>query len=87
VTEPRLNADQRRALAILAASGQNGVTRSLLIANGYGVVMINALVSQELATLTYEKALVGGKFIEIAKVRITKTGRVALGDVRLRQKG
>ena len=75
---------------MLAASGQNGATRSLLIANGFGVAMINALVSQELATLTYEKALVlvGGKFIEIAKVRITETGQAALArDVRLRPKG
>jgi hypothetical protein len=53
-------------------------TRSLLVARGFGVPMINALVSQGLATLTYEKVPAGGKLIEVAKVRITTTGRRAI---------
>ena len=85
MTVTRLSAEQRRALATLASAGQNGATRPLLIARGVGVPMINALVSQGLATLTYEKVLAGGKLVDIAKVQITETGREALGrDVRLR---
>jgi hypothetical protein len=63
---------------MLANAGQNGATRSLLIANGLSIPMINAIVSQGLATLTYEKVLVSGKFFDVAKVRITEAGRDAV---------
>jgi hypothetical protein len=45
-----LGAEQRHALTMLAASGSDGATRSLLATHGFGVPMINALVSQGLAT-------------------------------------
>ena len=49
---PRLNAEQRCALAMLATAGLNGATQSLLTAHGLGVSMIAALVNRGLATLT-----------------------------------
>jgi len=75
---PRVSAEQRRALAMLATSGRDGATRSFLVAHGFGVPMINALVNQGLATLTYEKVLFAGKLVDVAKVRITDAGRDAL---------
>jgi hypothetical protein len=79
MTPPRRTDQRRRALAMLASAGQNGARRSLLIANRFGVPMINALVDEGLAILTYERAQIGGKFIDLAKVRITEAGRQALG--------
>jgi hypothetical protein len=64
---------------MLANAGQNGARRSRLIANRFGVPMINALADKGLAILTYERVQVGGKFIDLAKVRITEAGRQALG--------
>jgi hypothetical protein len=78
MTSPRLSAEQRRVLTMLATAGHDGSMRSLLIAHGFGVLMINALVSHELATLAYEKVPAGGKLIEVAKVRIRTTGRRAI---------
>jgi hypothetical protein len=75
-----LGAEQRRALAMLATAGSDGVTRSLLIAHGFGVPMSNALVGQGLASLTLEKVRAGGKPVEVAKVRITTAGRNALAE-------
>jgi hypothetical protein len=40
--------------------------------------MINAVVSQGLAALTYEKVQTGGKLIDVGKVRITDAGRRAI---------
>jgi hypothetical protein len=56
MTEARLNAEQRRAPAMLATAGRNGATQSLLTAHGSGVSMIAALVSRGLATLTRQQA-------------------------------
>jgi hypothetical protein len=87
MTPPRLTDQQRRAIAMLANAGQNGARRSLLIANRFGVPMINSLVDLGLAILTYRRARVGRKFIDFAKVQITEAGRQALGrEVRCRPK-
>lgn len=74
-----LSTDQRRALAMIATAGRNGVTQSLLTAHGFGVSMIAALVNRGLATLAHEKVRAGGKLVEVAKVRITDAGRDAAG--------
>jgi hypothetical protein len=71
-------AEQRSDLIILATSGSDGAMRSVLIAHGFGIPMINALVSQGLATLTYEKVRAGGKLIDVGKIRITDAGRRAI---------
>jgi hypothetical protein len=79
MSPPRRTDQRRRALAMLANAGQNGAKRSLLIANRFAVPMINALVDEGLAIQTYERVQVGGKFIDLTKVRITEAGRQALG--------
>jgi hypothetical protein len=55
-------------------------TRPLLVAHGFGIPMINALVSQGLATLTYEKVRAGGKLIEVGRIRIADAGQRALKE-------
>ena len=67
--------DSSRALAMLAAAGRNGLTLQLLAGCSFRADMIAALVDKGFATLTPEKVQVGGKMIEVAKVRITGSGR------------
>ncbi len=73
-----LTADQRRALAMLATAGPDGVAQSLLSAHGFDATMIAGLVNRGLATLTMEKVRADGKLIAVAMVRITEAGRRAL---------
>jgi hypothetical protein len=73
-----LPAESRRALAMLATSGRDGATRPLLVAHDFGVPMINALVSQGLSALTFEKVQAGGILIDVGKVRITDAGPRAI---------
>lgn len=76
----RLTAEERRALAVLAASGRNGATLSLLGALDFGARLVTSLVEDGLATVAYEDVRAGGRWIEVAKVRITDAGRRALAD-------
>jgi hypothetical protein len=73
-----LTAEQRRALIMLAAAGQNGVSRSLLSAHGLNATMIRGLVSRGLATTRRENVRAGDKLVEIGKVWVTDAGHVAL---------
>jgi hypothetical protein len=74
-----LTAEQRRALIMLAAAGQNGVPQRLLSAHGLNAAMIRGLVNRGLATTTRENVRAGDKLVEIGKVWITDAGRVTLG--------
>jgi hypothetical protein len=49
-----LTAEQRRALIMLAASGQNGVPQRLLSAHGLNAATIRRLVNRGLAITTRE---------------------------------
>ena len=51
MTSPRLSAEQRRALQILADAGQNGATEALMLAHGFRREMLAGLVLAELATV------------------------------------
>jgi len=73
-----LGARQRHALAVLAATGSDGATQTLLTAHGFGMLLIAGLVNRGLAILTHEKVRAGGKWIEITKIRITDSGQDAL---------
>jgi hypothetical protein len=73
-----LNAEQRRALVMLATAGRNGVTQALLSAHGFDASMIAELVNHGLATLSAEKVRAGGKLIVVAMGRITAAGREAI---------
>jgi hypothetical protein len=74
----RLGVKQHHALAVLAATGPDGATQSLLTAHGCSVSLIAGLVKRGLATLTHEQVKTGGKLVEVARVRITQSGRDAL---------
>jgi hypothetical protein len=75
-----LNAEHRRALAMLATPGHNGATRPFLIAHGFGGATFSALVNRGFVTLTAEKIRADGKTIDVSKVRITAAGRDALAS-------
>jgi len=74
----RLTAEQRRALAMLATAGRNGVPQVLLSAHGFDASMIAELVNHGLATLAAEKVRAGGKLMAVGKVTITAAGQDAL---------
>jgi hypothetical protein len=63
---------------MLAAAGQNGVSRRLLSAHGLNAAIIRGLVTRGLAIATRENVGAGDKLVEIGKVWITDAGRVAL---------
>jgi hypothetical protein len=69
---------QRHALAVIAATGTDGETQTLLTAHGFSIRTIAALVKCGLVTIAREKVRTGGKWIDAAKVRITDAGRDAL---------
>jgi hypothetical protein len=71
MTESPLNAEQRRALAMLAAAGLDGATQSLLGAHGFGASLVVGLIDRELVTITYERVRASGTIIDATKVRIT----------------
>jgi hypothetical protein len=75
----RLGAEQRRALAMLADAGRNGVTAAIMLANGFKPLMLARLDREGLATaMIAERVRNGGKIIEVIRVKITAAGRRAL---------
>jgi hypothetical protein len=78
MTVPRLNAEQRRALEILADAGINGVTETTLLAHGFTLAALAVLVRKGVARARRETAMAGGKAIEVYRVRITTVGRRAI---------
>jgi hypothetical protein len=79
-----LGAKQRHALAVIAATGSDGATQTLLIAHGFSIRTIAALVKRGLVTIAREKVRTGGKWVDAAKVRITDAGHDALAAAQLR---
>jgi hypothetical protein len=77
----RLSPEQRRALAMLADAGRNGVTAAIMLANGLKTKMLAHLDREGLATaMIAERVKNGGKMIEFVRFRITAAGRSALED-------
>jgi hypothetical protein len=66
MTGPRLSAERRRALQLLASS-RHGVNEELLV-----------LVRARLAAAEREVVKAGGKAIEVVRIRITKARRQAI---------
>jgi hypothetical protein len=73
-----LTAKQRHALAVIAATGFDGATQTLLTAHGFSIRTIAALVKRGLVTIAREKVRTGGasaqarsKWIDAAKAPIT----------------
>jgi hypothetical protein len=76
--KPSLNADRRRALALLAGS-PDGCTEAVMLAHGFKLDLLVELVRDGLATTKPERMRVGGREIAVTRVRITEAGRRALG--------
>jgi len=72
-----LNAEQRRALELLAG-GPRGYTKPRLVAEGFAIDMLADLVSEGLATAQRETLRVGGRTIRVERYRITDAGRRAI---------
>jgi hypothetical protein len=75
-TERRPTATSRRALELLAAS-PDGATEALLVAHGFTIDLLVELVRAGLATARTERVVVGGRAMEIARVRITEAAASA----------
>jgi hypothetical protein len=78
IMHPALTDDQRRALAMLASAGHNGVTQSLLTTYGIHPSMVAELVGCGLASMTQDKVRAAGGLVEVVTIRITEAGRDAL---------
>jgi hypothetical protein len=69
--------DRRRALELLAAS-PDGCTEALMLAHGFTVELLVDLCIAELAIATPERMVVGGRTVEVVRMKITEAGRRAL---------
>jgi len=69
--------DQRRALTVLAWSGQEGMTEALLLhAHEVPVEVLVKLIHAGLASVSVEK--LARPAIEVTRVQITSAGRAAI---------
>jgi hypothetical protein len=73
----RLNAEQRRALELLASARQ-GATEALMLAHGFRREMLAKFVRGGLATMASEAMKAGGQTIKVERYRITDAGRKAI---------
>src|SRR5437879_12330769 len=76
--EPHLNAEQRRALEILAAARVDGCTGPALLDHGFCTGMLADLVRDGLATARPESKGTGKRKVAVARVGNTDAGQVAL---------
>jgi hypothetical protein len=78
VAEPRLTADQREALELLASDPQDATEELLVLLLGFDSDMIAGLVHSGLAMARRENMKAGGRAIGVVRIRITGAGRNAL---------
>jgi len=78
VTSPRLSAEQRQALGLLASDPQGATEELLVLAHGFDSDMIAGLVHSGLAMARRENMKAGGRAIEVVRIRITAAGHDAL---------
>ena len=71
--------DRRRALELLAAS-PDGCAEAIMLALGFTVGAMVDLCFAELAIATVERMVVGGRTVEIVRMKITEAGRQALAS-------
>jgi hypothetical protein len=74
--QTRLGDERSRALALLAKP--DGCTRTVLLARGFSLALLNQLVRARLATSHLDRQERGEKTIETVRVKITEAGRRAL---------
>jgi hypothetical protein len=73
----RRQPDRQRALALLA-SCPDGCPEALMVAHGFTIELMIALVGDGLASATEERVLAGKQTLEVTRVRIKEAGRRAL---------
>ncbi len=76
--KPRLSADQREALELLASDPQGATDELLVLVHGFDSNMIADLVESGLAMARLENMKAGSRAIEVVRIRITSAGRNAL---------
>jgi hypothetical protein len=72
-----MSRDQHRALRLLAGSPL-GVTEAIMLAHGFTIEMLDALVRDGLATTEQPEMRAGGQPIKVIWLTITDIGRLAL---------
>jgi hypothetical protein len=77
----KLNAEHRRALAMLADAA-DGCTEAVLMLYGFKYGCIFELVDAGLATRQVEHVGAGNHLVDVTRVRITIAGRVTLAEGR-----
>jgi hypothetical protein len=77
MTSPRLTAEQREALELLASDPQSATEELLVLAHGFDSDMIASLVRTGLAAAEREVVKAGAKAIRVKRYRIAN-GRLAL---------
>jgi hypothetical protein len=75
--QPRLSAEQRRALMLLAKI-PGGATEATMFAHGFWPEMLAGLVLAGLATVTTKFVRAGGPVMKVDRYRITAAGRRAV---------
>src|SRR5258707_666491 len=84
----RLSAEQRRALAMLADAGRNGVTAAIMLANGLKTKMLAHLDREGLATaMIAERVKDGGKIIDLVRAGLATAERKTVRIHRRRPQG
>jgi hypothetical protein len=72
-----INAEQRRALAVLADTGRDGAAEAIMAAR-FGVEVLAGLVRKGWARVDVETVRAGGHTFDVVRMRITAAGRLAL---------
>jgi hypothetical protein len=75
-----LDAEQRRALALLAKAGTRGCTETMMQAHGFELYMIASLLRAGFAIEAPEIVRAGSKAITVIRIRITDAGRQAIAE-------
>ena len=75
------NAERRRALELLAASS-DGCTEAIILAHGFTIDFLVDLIRAGLATAQTDRAVAGGRSMQVTRLRITDAGRRALAELR-----
>ena len=79
VSKVPLSPQWRRALELLAdAAERGGTTKSVLLARGLTVEMVDSIALCGLAATSAETIKAGGRSIDVVRVRITDAGRYQL---------
>jgi hypothetical protein len=72
---PQKNPGRHRRALVLLASCPDGCTEAVMQAHGFTIEQIAELIRAGLATRDGERAVAGGKTIEVTRVTITEAGQ------------